>query len=91
MAHGGIETVAQSTDLAGHERCFAASGRASIEMYEGQGIQMECTPIPASKAELVYFAGKRKFLLCVDRAMRGLFRDLTRFAGQKSFWRGSKA
>jgi hypothetical protein len=54
---GSLHAFAQSTDLASHEKSFAANGNASIALCEGQGIQhaIPCpsrTPIPASKAEL---------------------------------------
>lgn len=42
VACGGLRAIAQSTDLASHERFSSASGKASIEMCEGLEIQTPC-------------------------------------------------
>src|SRR5215469_14455013 len=67
---GDVRAITQSTDLASHERFSVASGRASIERCEGQGIQTPSlaprAPHPGFKSGTFYFAEKREFLFCVD-------------------------
>src|SRR6516225_3498146 len=80
-----LQPVTQSTDLASHERCFTASGLASIAMSEARRTQ---TPSPLPRAPIPR-SQKRNFLLCKEEEL--FYFALTRKSQVKSHGRCSVA